>query len=358
MLKEIIKGGRQKLWCLHRDFIREKHELKYLFWECTINCNFKCKHCGSNAGGEHIPEVISTEIIKNAFLNVSKNFDANKITIAVTGGEPLLRTDLFEVMEYASSLGFKWGMVTNGFIVDEATVIKAKKAKMRTVDISVDGLNEIHDNFRNQQGAYAKAINAFKLFEKENFLKPLRFTTTVHKDNLYQLEEMFDTFKKLGLKDWRIISVDPIGRANTTDILLSKDDLTKLVAFIKEKRNTNPEMNITYGCAHYLGDEYEDEVRNNFFYCPTGISIASVLHNGDIFVCPNVPREKHLIQGNIKRDSFSKIWNNKFDIFRDKNRTACNKCKKCSHWEKCLGDSFHSWDFKNNKPKVCFIDND
>lgn len=355
MLKKILKLGQQRLWLIHREYLREKHELKYLFWECTLNCNFHCKHCGSYTGKEAITEVLGTKEIKNAFYNISENFDAKKITIAVTGGEPLLRKDIFEVMEYASSLGFKWGMVTNGFLVTEEIVKKMERAGMKTIDISIDGIGDIHDKFRNKEGAYEKAIKSVKLFAKVNFLNSLRITTTVHRGNIDMLYTMYDTFSSLGISDWRLLNVEPIGRAmDNSEILLTKKQLEKLLNFIKEKRSKS-KIGITFGCSHFLGDDFEDKVRNNFFYCGTGINIGSILHNGDIFVCPNVPKEKHLIQGNIKNDSFSKIWNNKFAIFRNKNRMKCNECEKCSHWTYCLGGSFHSWDFKKKHQKVCFL---
>jgi radical SAM protein with 4Fe4S-binding SPASM domain len=277
----------------------------------------------------------------------------------VTGGEPLLRQDLFEVMKYAHSLGFGWGMVTNGLLVTEDIVAKAKDAGMQTVDISIDGLGKIHDEFRCREGAYDKAINAFQLFDQADFLKPLRITTTVHNKNIDILEQMYKEFLTLGVKDWRLLSVDPIGRTmRNNDILLNKEQMAQLLQFLKDKRKGQSKIKLTFGCAHYLGDEFEDEVRNNFFYCATGINVGSILHNGDIFVCPNVPREPGLIQGNIKNDKFSDIWKNGFKIFRDKNRTACHDCEKCNAWEECQGGSFHTWDFEKKQQKACFIRKD
>lgn len=355
MLKKILRLGRQRLWLAHRDYLREKHELKYLFWEATLNCNFYCKHCGGYAGKEVFTEVLSKKEIKNAFYDISKNFDAKKITIAITGGEPLLRKDIFEVMEYASSLGFKWGMVTNGFLITEEIIRKMERAGMQTIDISIDGIGNIHDAFRNKQGAYKKAINAVKLCAKANFLNSLRITTTIHTGNIDMLDEMYSTFSSMGISNWRLLNVEPIGRAiDNSEVLLTKKQFKKLLDFIKEKRSKST-IGITFGCSHFLGDDFEDEVRNNFFYCGAGINIGSILCNGDIFVCPNVPKEEHFIQGNIKNDSFSEVWNSKFEIFRNKNRIKCNECITCNYWEYCLGGSLHSWDFKEKQPKVCFL---
>ena len=170
---------------------------------------------------------------------------------------------------------------------------------------------------------------------------------------------MYELFYSLGIRDWRLLNVDPIGRTiYNKDILLNKEQLKKLLQFIKKKKSEKSKLKVTFGCAHFLGDEFEDEVRNNFFYCATGINIGIILYNGDIYVCPNVPKQKDLIQGNIKKDSFSEIWNNKFRMFRDKDRMKCSKCKECNYWEECLGGSFHAWNFEKKQPKVCFLSKD
>ena len=118
-LKEIVKLGRLETWAIYKDQSRKSHELTYLFWECTLNCNFFCKHCGSSAGKKVFKNELSTKDIKRTFADIAKVTDPRKIMIAVTGGEPLLRRDLFEVMGYANSLGFPWGMVTNGSLVNK-----------------------------------------------------------------------------------------------------------------------------------------------------------------------------------------------------------------------------------------------
>jgi radical SAM protein with 4Fe4S-binding SPASM domain len=357
MLKEIFKLGRQKVWLKHRDFLIEEHKLKYVFWECTLNCNFLCKHCWSNAWEKIIEETLTTKEIKDAFLDISKNFDSKEITIAVTGWEPLLRKDLFEVMKYARSLGFHRWMVTNWFFITQKVIEKMKDSWMETIDISIDWLYEIHDNFRNMKWSFSRNINAISLLKKENFLNPLRITTAVHKENIDNLQEIHDKFVEIWIKDRRINMMDPIWRWEITnkDLLLTKKQQKILFNFIKEKRKTS-KINIRTSCAHFLWDEFEDEVRNHFFYCGTWINIWTILQNWDIFVCPNVPREKGLIQWNIKTDSFSEIWNKKFDFFRKKNKLENEKCLWCKYWEECLWWSVHNFDFKNKKPKMCFLD--
>ncbi|MFH0818827.1 MAG: radical SAM protein [Patescibacteria group bacterium] len=353
MLKRILKTGQLRAWSLYKEQLRKEHKLNYLFWECTLNCNFYCAHCGSNAGKKVHTNELTTAEIKKTFFEIAQDYDAKKIMIAITGGEPLLRQDIFEVMSYAKKLGFSWGMVTNGFLVDEQVVCNMQKSGMDTVVVSIDGIGKIHDDFRNVSGAYEHAVNAVKLLAKADFLKDLQITTSVHQGNIDNLEKMYETFLPLGITSWRVMNIDPIGRAENNKLLLTPEQLKQLLDFIKIKRKQNKKVDITYGCAGFLGLDYEREVRRNFFICNTGINTGSILHNGDIFVCPNVPRLPELIQGNVRKDRFSEIWNNKFAYFRNPDRTACVDCKKCDFWPECKGGSMHIWDFTHKKPKMC-----
>ena len=130
-------------------------------------------------------------------------------------------------------------------------------------------------------------------------------------------------------------------------------DRKRLIDFIVQKRKKAKKITISYGCAGYLGSGYEGKARDLLFNCNTGISTASILANGDIFVCPNVPRQAELVQGNVRSDNFCDVWENKFQILRDKNRSACGECTKCDDWDYCLGNSYHLWDFEEKVPKIC-----
>lgn len=353
MLNKLYKRGALRVWAHCKDALRREHKLSYLFWECTLNCNFFCAHCGSSAGRKIFPGELDTKEIKKSFAQIAQDYDPREIMVSVTGGEPLLRKDIFEVMEFVTGLGFPWGMVTNGFLLDNEVARKMKASGMKTISISIDGIGDVHDKFRGAQGAYEKAVQAVKILVKENFLDCIQITTSMNKSNFHQLDEMYDEFLALGIHSWRVMNVDPIGRAETNkEIILSPDQLKKLLQFIKDKRKRS-KIDITFGCEGFLGFDFEGEVRDRFFICNTGINTGSILHNGDIFVCPNVPRKKELIQGNVKIDRFSDIWNNKFEIFRDKKRTWCAKCSSCDYWEECLGGSFHLWDFEKKQPKIC-----
>ena len=180
-----------------------------------------------------------------------------------------------------------------------------------------------------------------------------RKKTVANKKNLHELESLYQLMKELKVVSWRVINVDPIGRAKENkEILLDKEEYQYLFSFIKEKREENI-INVEYGCSHYLGLSLEKELRDTYFSCVAGLYVASILSNGDIFICPNVERRKEFIQGNIKHDNFVEVWENKFQLFRTDNRTKSDQCNGCPNWKYCLGDSFHTFDFEKKKPCFC-----
>ena len=331
------------------------HILKQLFIEVTLMCNAKCEHCGSSCGDIiQKDEITKDEIykvledIKNAGL-----YAPESVMLNITGGEPLVRKDLFEIMAYANKLGYPWGITTNGILINEDVVKKMKETNMYSVSVSVDGLKETHESFRRVPRSFDKIMKGLELMINEPAIKVVQVTTCVNKKNINELEDLYKLFLKMGLKHWRIVEVDPIGRAyNNNEILLDGDGFKKMIRFIREKQIEN-KMNISYGCGHYLGNNIDTELRNYPFICYTGVNIGCILSNGDIFVCPDVKRRPELIQGNIRKDNFMEVWEKKYKPYRKIRRTCNSNCLKCEDWKLCGGDAFHTWDFDENKPLVC-----
>ena len=338
----------------YRKELNEKPKLIDLFLEVTSRCNAKCEHCGSSCGEKIPKDEISSEDLKKALKDISDAYNANEIFIYVTGGEPLMRKDLFDIMKYAKKLGFRWGITTNGMLFNDRIFKGLKDSKISSISISLDGLKETHEKFRKVPGCYNIIIDNIKKILSSNVCELLQITTVANKKNLNELEDIYKLLLDLGVKYWRVVTVDPIGRAKKNDgILLDKKEFKQVLEFIKEKRNEG-KMVVDYGCSHYLGIDLEKEIRDYFFNCGAGLFIASILSNGDIYVCPNVERRKELIQGNIKTDNFVDVWENKFKEFRSERLTEkCSKCKKCKSFKYCRGDSFHTFNFDENKPNIC-----
>ena len=328
------------------------YPLRDLFWECTLRCNAYCAFCGSRCG-EVTSQELTTEEILSAFRDVAEKMDPKKIMINVTGGEPLLRKDLFTVMTQCTAMGFSWGMVSNGMLMTEQTVEKLKQAGLKTITISLDGLQETHESLRGVKGGFSKAIQALTMLRKADFLEHLQVTTVVSKQNIGQLEELYAFLKNLGLTSWRVAIVDPIGRAQDHDeLILDRADLETYLQFIRTHRD-DPVLPVITTCSHYLGGE-DTGLGRNHFVCRAGKSVASILSNGDIFVCPNVPRDPQWIQGNVKQHSLADIWKSGFRYFRDPEARKADICSDCPHWVKCRGDSAHTWNPATREPSFCY----
>lgn len=284
---------------------------------------------------------------------VKKDFGTKGFMLCITGGEPLLRRDFFDIMGYANELGFCWGMTTNATLIDDKVAERLKEYGMSTVSVSIDGLKETHDWFRRTTGAYDAGMRGLNALIQNGGFKHVQITTVVHKKNIGELEQLYQVLEDVDIDSWRIFNLEPIGRAEDfPELMLEKQDYIKLFDFIKDKRKQG--VPILYGCSHYLGMEYECEVRDWYFLCNAGIYTAGIMANGDIGACLDIERRPELIYGNILKDDFKEVWENGFGEYR---RNLCDDsevCRKCQEREFCGGGAFHSWDFEQKKQKICF----
>lgn len=329
------------------------YTLRTLFWETTLRCNARCAFCGSGCGdivsckGE-----LTTEEIKAALKDIALKLPAEEIMLNITGGEPLLRRDVFEAAGYASSLGFSWGMVTNGSLITPDVIKSMKQAGMKTLTVSIDGCKETHERLRRLEGSFEGIIASLRAIKKEGFLDHIQVTTVVNRQNINELEQLREVLAGIGLDSWRVVTADPIGRAkDNTSILLDGDGMKRYFAFAKKYRS-DPVLPVIQSCAHFFGDR-ETSLRTRGFECGAGKRVAGILYNGDIYVCPNVERRPELIQGNVRTDSFADLWINGFEWFRKRERTLSEECRGCYYKDACLGDSLHTWLFDEQKPAFC-----
>ncbi len=329
--------------------MQAQYPLYTLLIEITKKCNAACDQCGSRCD-MHSEELLTKEQLLSALRDIKAQIGTYTM-LNITGGEPLLRRDLFEIMTEATAMGFDWGMVTNGSLITDSVIAQMKSSGMKTVTISVDGLKETHDSLRHLPGSWEKIMAALKKLKAAAFLDHLQVTFTANRRNVYEFEALYRLLKPIGLDSIRVSFMDPIGRAlDNTDLLLTREEILYFTGLVNRYNSDPKGTKIVWGCPHYLGEL----LNGRKFCCFAGIYTASILYNGDIFVCPNVPHRPELIQGSILTDSFSEVWNNKFAFFRE--RTLPEKCKACSHRDACAGDSMHTRDFDTNEPLFCFRD--
>lgn len=326
-------------------------QLRSLFWEATLRCNAACWFCGSGCepkGGQEV----EADVVYRAFESVAQAYDPHRIMVNVTGGEPLLRKDLFNVMGKVHELGFPWGMVTNASLIDSQVIQLMKDTGMRTISVSLDGLGEKHEKTRRLPGAFPRIVEAIRKLGQKSFLDAIQVTTVVTRDNVDCLNDMLAYFRQLPLDSWRLALVDPIGRCrDRQELALGADDLQKYFFFMNQHRFNAAPVIVT-SCSHYLGEK-DTLYRSHPFSCEAGRSVASILADGSIFVCPNVPRDCGHIQGNIHDDNLAEVWETGFRWFRDDSIRKTGQCASCESWDCCKGDSLHTWDFEREAPNFC-----
>ena len=331
----------------YRDGLRKTPDLQWLFFEITSRCNLHCLHCGSRCGQE------GTSLSCNSIINTIKTLPDRHTMICLTGGEPLLHPDFFEIASAVHENGFGWGMTTNGTLIDASKAKALRSAHMDTVSVSIDGLEETHDKLLRVRGSWKKAINGIKCLQGQGFSPQV--TTVVHAGNIGELEDIYSLVEELGIQSWRPINVEPIGRAcESGSMMLSPQQFRQLIDFIQEKRYTQScTMEVTYGCSHYLGIRKERMVRDNYFMCGAGLLVASVRSNGDICACLDIENLPELVQGNIHKDRFMDVWMHGFKVFRTDRTGSSRTCSSCEERRICGGDSAHTWDWRKQEPLLC-----
>lgn len=350
-MNSAIKTEHMKQLADYRRTLWQEPRLKFLFLELTLRCNERCIHCGSRCG--NFPnEELTLEQYKNFLDKIKRDFGTGDIQLCITGGEPLLRKDFFDIMDYAHSLGFHWGMTSNGTLIDDKIAAKLEECGMGTVSISLDGMKNSHDEFRQTPGGWEAAIRGINALIDRNAFKHVQVTTVVHKGNIDELDELYDYLCGVDIDSWRLVTIEPIGRALDAGLTLAPEDYKMVLDFIRSKRNEG--MPVLYGCTHYLGLDYEREVRDWYFLCNAGIYTAGIRTNGNIGACLDIEMRPEFLEGNILTDDFTQIWKNGFKTYRSDYYKKSEKCFSCGEREFCGGGSFHSWDFDKNEQRVCF----
>ena len=328
----------------------ELHELTYLFWECTLRCNLSCLHCGSDCYTSSETKDMPHDDFLNVTQEIAQKFDAQKITVVITGGEPLMRNDLEMIGLQLRKQGFRWGIVSNALAMSQQRFTSLVAAGMGALTISFDGLQDDHNWLRNNTLSFQKTLFDIEMASKETRLN-FDVVTCVNKRNISKLPEIKQILKEKGVKAWRLFTIAPIGRATENkDLLIDNSEFKTLMEFIKQARS-DKEIKTSFSCEAYVGN-YENEVRDAFFFCRAGINIGSVLVDGSISACPNVNHQ--FVQGNIYQNSFTEVWEEKFQKMRNRNWAKNGKCATCKQFEWCKGNGLH---LRNEKEQLlrCYL---
>lgn len=355
LLREQGAAGRwlnEKLLPWHQGAERRLHQLTYIFFELTQRCNLACRHCGSDCTADAAMPDLPAQDILRVLDGIRQRHDPSKITVAMTGGEPLLYPGFFELCGTITAMGFPWGMVTNGWAMTPKKLAAARAAGMRTITVSLDGLREVHDWLRGRAGSHARAVATLRLLAAADWIQKLDVVTCVHRRNLGELDRVRALLEQIGVRHWRLFTVSPIGRAaDDPDLILTREEFRRLMSWTASRRGT-PGPAVVYSESGYLGT-CDTTVRNQPYFCRAGINVAGIMADGAILACPNIDRS--FAQGNIRHDDFCEVWEKKYRPFRDRRWLRTGSCAECSRWNLCQGNSFHLLDPDTGHTRLCYF---
>lgn len=335
--------GLQKLLGLElfrriRNNAGQVHELRTLFWECTLRCNQNCLHCGSDckqtAG---IPDMPTADFLK-VIDSITPHVDPHHVMVIFTGGEALVRDDLETCGLALYQRGYPWGIVSNGLLLSRKRLDSLMKAGLHAATISLDGFEEPHNWLRHHPKSFAGASEAIKLLAEVHDDVLWDVVTCVNRRNYDSLEEFKTYLIGLGVRSWRIFTIFPVGRAKEhPDLQLTREQFRGVMDFIKRTRKEG-RIDLSYGCEGFLGS-YETEVRDTFYHCTAGVNVASVLADGSISGCPSIRPDYH--QGNIYTDTFWEVWEHGFQLYRNREWMRKGECADCKMFRWCEGNGMH-----------------
>jgi heme b synthase len=327
------------------------HTLRMVAWEVTRSCNLACIHCRASAKhGSYAGELTTDEGLRllDAIAAVSKP------VIILTGGEPLLRPDIFGIAAYGHRKGLRMVLATNGTLVTEKIAGDMLRSGIKRVSISIDGLNaEMHDAFRAVAGAFDGALAGIEAMKKAGM--EFQINTTITKTNLDQLPGIMDLAVRLGAAAHHIFLLVPTGRGKEmAEQAISPEDYEKTLNWFYEA-SLNCPIQLKATCApHYYrimkqrrqgkggrdqGSGDSDQGAGNPLHamtrgCLGGSAFCFISHTGQVQPCGYL----ELDCGQIREKGFKDIWNSSpiFADLRDLNKYK-GKCGHCEFIKVCGG---------------------
>ncbi|OGP52229.1 MAG: heme b synthase [Deltaproteobacteria bacterium RBG_13_43_22] len=325
-------------------FPPQSPELRLVAWEVTRQCNLSCLHCRASAEFGPYPDELSTA---EGLRLLDQIREVGQPVVILTGGEPLLHSNIFELARYGHSMGLRMVMAVNGTLLNIEKAQKLKESGIQRISISMDGASaESHDFFRQVRGAFKgilKGIEAARAVDLE-----FQINTTVTRYNLHELPLIQEKVIELGAAAHHIFMLVPTGRGRSlTDQTISAEEYEKTLTWLVKQKEEIP-LSIKATCApHYyriLREIARKEGKEITFKshgldavtrgCLGGVGFCFVSHVGLVQPCGYL----EINSGNIRKQTFREIWESSpiFLVLRDQTQYS-GKCGYCEYFRVCGG---------------------
>ncbi|WP_457672965.1 heme d1 biosynthesis radical SAM protein NirJ [Thiolapillus sp.] len=325
-----------------------------VIWNLIRRCNLTCKHCYSISADTDFPNELSTEQV----FRVMDDLKAFGVPVLIlSGGEPLLRPDIFDIAHRAKAMGFYTALSTNGTLIDDANIGKIAEVGFDYLGISIDGIQETHDKFRRKEGAFDASMAALRRCHDLGIKVGLRFTMT--QDNAAELPQLLQLMDDEGIDKFYFSHLNYAGRGNKN----RKDDthfkttrwamdllFERAMADVKAGRNTefvtgNNDADGVY-LLHWVERNYPDQAEHiraklvQWGGNSSGVNISNIDNQGRVH--PDT-MWWHYDLGNVKERPFSEIWQDTSDPImaglKQRPRPVKGRCGRCAHLDICNGNT-------------------
>jgi Fe-coproporphyrin III synthase len=327
-----------------------------VFWNVTDRCNLSCTHCYSKSGPGC---TIEGELTTAEALKVIDDLAEMAVPLILfTGGEPLLREDIWDLARHAGNRGLKMALSTNGTLITPHIARRIKESGIEYAGISLDGAKAwTHDRFRNFPGAFEQTIKAFAACREAGLRCGVRVTLT--KENCHELEALVDLSISLGASRFCLYWLVPTGRGSDSyaRLQLDQDEVTGALDLLYRKaKETDPAamefltVDAPQDAIHLLASMEKDgsedlaDARGLLGSlkggCSAGTRVANIDTRGNVYPC-QFARSPEFLAGNIRDQPFSRIWsdgeNPVLSRFREKDARFTGRCGICRYRDLCGG---------------------
>jgi radical SAM protein with 4Fe4S-binding SPASM domain len=332
-------------------------------WEMTTACNLNCIHCHAS-GGKRAPDELTTREAKRLLDQLAEVREFRMM--AFTGGEPLVRDDLFELLAYSQSLGFTNTIATNATLIDEGIARRLRHCGLVIAAVSLDGFDaQTHDFVRGQPGAFDKALRGMRALRDAGILLHVNITAMDY--NLDQIEPLMALVDELGTGILLMYQLVPVGRGrDVQEAALDLGSNERLIRFMAAaQHDARAIMEPVAGPQYWPFLLQQAGICSGpllrvaelvFHGCSAGRGFVYIKPNGDVWPCPFVEVDC----GNVRETPFSRIWQSSpvFADFRNRESRLQGRCGECTYRRLCGGCRGRSWaltgDYLAEDPS-CFI---
>ena len=324
------------------------YSLRSAVWEITLACCFRCAYCGSSGGKARENELTTAECLR-----VSRQLaELGCRRVSMIGGEVFMRPDWDVIVDSLTSRGIKTCIITNGFTMTDKIISTLKDVKIESVAVSVDGVREVHDAFR-QKGSYDRAFRSIDVLTSAGI--PVSVISALRSDNAPRLGEFYGVLKNYPIFAWQIQACSPMGNAagGAVDV---KFDARKVIDFVAE---TAPGAPFLVGIADNIGyyTPEEGSLRGtrgaSFEGCSAGLTGIGIDSVGNVRGCESMYDER-FNEGNLRERTLREIWEDP-DAFSYNRKFSpemlTGKCASCVYGCVCAGGC-RSYNFFANHGKL------